>query len=80
MPYRQWFSADGDTIYAAQGAKSSLGRWRVGDEGDYESWWPRPDTWDAYPIVEVDGQLFWVAYDGVRHGFEMVEGQVLTVK
>ena len=75
--YRQLFWADGTTIYAAKGVRSSRGKWRVGETGEFESWWGG-STWDRYPIVKVEDQLFWIDQTGARFAFEMLPGEQLV--
>lgn len=49
--YRQYFDADGSTIYAQEGARSTLGQWRVQD-GEYQSIWPRDADWEGWFVME----------------------------
>ena len=78
--YRQWFAADGATIYAQWGARSALGKWRVNPHtDDFESWWGGdPDHWDAYWVLGDETGYFWggVGLDPVP--FEVLDGQQLV--
>ena len=76
--YRQWFAADGSTIYAAFGKRSTLGAWRISEDGSrYESWWSG-QHWEAYSILEREQQFYWVTTKGEELPFEIVEGQQLS--
>lgn len=75
--YRQYFAADGATIYAVEGRRSARGRWRVVEEtGAYESWWPG-SGWDVFAVLREGDALIWMDSEGARFGFEVVEGQQL---
>jgi len=79
--YRQFFSADGSTIYAQEKQRSSIGRWRVNSKTNmYESWWERADWGSGYAIVLKDGVYYWVSSVGSTdpQAFEVVPGSQLV--
>ncbi|KMW59012.1 hypothetical protein AIOL_003993 [Candidatus Rhodobacter oscarellae] len=76
-PYRQYFTAAGETIYAVEGQRSTLGRWRIGEHGDFESQWGA-EPWERYPIVTIDEELHWVAQSGARLPFKILPGEQLV--
>jgi len=81
--YRQYFSADGSTIYAQENARSSIGRWRTNSKRNhYESWWEQSDWGAGYSIVLKDGVYYWVSSTGTTEpqAFTMVSGQQLVFK
>ena len=46
--YRQFFGADGQTIFAQEGTRSTLGQWRLDLERDeYQSLWPDDAEWEG---------------------------------
>ena len=75
--FRQYFDADGTTIYSELGGRHSTGQWRVSDVADlYESKWGDSD-WERWEIRRIDGVLHWIAEGVEPITFEMVEGQRL---
>lgn len=81
QPYRQYFDANGSTIFAQKSATSTYGEWRIDlEENLYESWW-RGSGWSGYQVVEENGQYFWMSQkDGQKDGlqpFEVLDGQQL---
>lgn len=77
-PYRQYFNADGSTIYAAKDQRSTLGKWRVDSTRDlYESWWDGSD-WEVWGIIRRDGQLYWTGPGIEAEPFEILDGQQLV--
>lgn len=77
--YRQYFDADGTTIYAQEGARSARGEWRVQDE-EYQSLWPGDADWEGWFVMEYAGQWFWVSKSTPPTPFEVVEGQQLVTQ
>ena len=77
VPYRQYFDADGSTIYAQEGARSARGSWRVRDE-EYQSIWPRDAEWEAWFVMEYLGDHYWVSRSTPPTPFEVLGGQQLT--
>ena len=75
--YRQWFGADGSTIYAPKGQRSTLGKWRVTSDGVYESWWSG-DEWESYRVRLTEQTYVWVDAIGQEHPFSIVPGQQLV--
>ena len=60
--YRQFFGADGVTIYAQEGARSARGEWRIDQTRDeYQSIWPRDDAWEGWYVMEYAGAYYWVS-------------------
>ena len=75
-PYRQYFAANGRTVYLPAGGRPDQGRWRVNAETDqYESWWQNSD-WTGYTIIETGNGYAWVSR-GKLHAFTIVEGDQL---
>lgn len=73
--YRQYFAADGSTIYLPKDGKRDEGRWRTNPEtNDYESWW-RSTGWTPYAMVRTeDGGFAWVNGDRLET-FRVLEGR-----
>lgn len=77
--YRQYFNPDGTTIYAQEGARSTVGEWRI--EGDeYQSIWPRDAEWEGWFVMEFAGDFYWVSKNTPPTPFEVVEGQQLVAE
>lgn len=80
VPYRQYFGPEGETIFAQDGARSSLGQWRVDPERDeYQSIWPRDADWEGWYVMEYAGDFFWVSKSTPPTPFKIEEGQQLVV-
>jgi len=80
-PYRQIFTASGQTTYAAENAPLDYGRWRVNVGTDkYESEWSRPGAWSAYGISRKDALYYWVEGDGDMQSFTIEPGLALKKK
>jgi len=73
--YRQYFAADGTTVYQPESGKQDEGRWRVNPQtNDYESWW-RSTGWTPYALVRTGtGGLAWVNGDRLEP-FEIRSGR-----
>ena len=79
--YRQYFGADGVTIYSQDGAKSTRGEWRVDDEvQEYQSIWPNDADWEGWFVMEFSGDYYWVSKKTPPTPFELVEGEQLVVQ
>lgn len=78
-PYRQFFGADGVTIYAQQGARSARGEWRVEGE-EYQSQWPGDANWEGWFVMEYAGQWFWVSKSTPPTPFEILPGEQLVAQ
>ncbi len=79
--YRQYFDADGSTIFAQDGARSALGEWRVdADTGEYQSLWPSDAAWESWLVMEYGGTWFWVSKTTPPTPFEMLDGQQLVTE
>lgn len=74
--YRQYFAADGSTIFAQVGARSTRGEWRVAGDA-YQSRWPGDAEWEGWFVMEYAGQWFWVSKTTPPTPFEIVEGEQL---
>lgn len=79
QPYRQYFDADGTTIYAQDGARSTLGQWRIAD-GEYQSIWPNDADWEGWFVMEFAGDFFWVSKATPPTPFAVLDGQQLVAK
>lgn len=77
--YRQYFDADGSTIYAQDGTRSTRGEWRVEGE-EYQSRWPSDAGWEGWFVMEYAGQWFWVSKATPPTPFEVLEGEQLVVE
>ncbi len=76
--YRQYFNADGTTIYATKNTKSSLGRWGVNYKlNTYESLWNEA-RWDSYQVMRDGDVLFWRDADQKQYQFKVLSGQQLV--
>lgn len=75
-PYRQYFAADGTTVYMAEGSPPSPGRWKVDEtSGDYCSWWER-SGWGCYGVERDGSDYVWtLPNDDYRGPFTVVEGR-----
>ena len=78
-PYRQFFAKDGSTIYAQEGSRSALGRWRVDPVAqEYQSLWPGDAEWKGWFVMEYGDTHYWVSRDTPPTPFQIVEGQRLV--
>lgn len=78
-PYRQYFDADGITVFAQEGARSTRGEWRVSGE-EYQSRWPSETEWEGWFVMEYAGQWFWVSKSTPPTAFEVLEGEQLVAE
>ncbi len=79
--YRQYFASDGSTIYAQDGARSTLGQWRIDQTRDeYQSIWPRDAEWEGWFVMEWAGDYFWVSKKTPPTPFVVLEGEQLVAK
>ena len=78
-PYRQYFNADGSTIFAQEGARSARGEWRVEGE-EYQSRWPGEEHWNGWFVMEYAGDWFWVSKSTPPTPFEVLEGEQLVAQ
>ena len=58
-PYRQYFGANGGTIYVEQGGAPSEGRWWTTDDAYCSTWGPF-STPSCYKVRREDETLYWV--------------------
>ena len=78
--YRQYFNADGATIYAQTDARSTVGQWRIDPERDeYQSIWTGDATWEGWYVMEYAGDFYWVSKSTPPTPFKVLEGQQLVV-
>jgi hypothetical protein len=76
--YRQFFNADGKTIFAQKGARSSVGNWRVDAEIDeYQSIWPSEQDWEGWYVMAFSGRYYWVSKATPPTPFKIEQGQQL---
>lgn len=81
ISYRQYFHPDGSTIFAQDGARSALGKWRVDAEADeFQSLWPDDADWQGWFVMEFAGDWYWVSKTTPPVAFEMREGQQLVTE
>ena len=77
--YRQFFDADGTTIYAQEGSRSARGEWRIDtDRDEYQSIWARDADWEGWFVMEYLGTYFWVSKSTPPTPFRVVVGQQLV--
>ena len=81
VAYRQYFDADGSTIYAQKEARSTVGKWRI-DSGrdEYQSIWPRDAEWEGWFVMEWNGDFYWVSKTTPPTPFRVLEGQQLVAE
>ncbi len=79
VPYRQYFDADGTTIFAQPGTRSARGQWRIEGE-EYQSLWPGDTDWEGWFVMEYAGDWFWVSKTTPPTPFEVVEGEQLVAQ
>lgn len=73
--YRQYFGADGATIFAHPNAGSTRGQWRVDAQTDeYQSIWPGEVDWQSWYVMEYAGVWYWVSKTTPPTAFEVLEG------
>ncbi|MEP1962125.1 hypothetical protein [Tateyamaria sp.] len=78
-PYRQYFDADGSTIFAQPNARSARGTWRVECE-EYQSRWPGDTDWEGWFVMEFSGDWYWVSKSTPPTPFEVLEGEQLVAQ
>jgi hypothetical protein len=77
--YRQYFSDDGNTIYAQLGARSAVGKWRLDSSIDeYQSIWPSDNEWEGWYVMEYAGAYYWVSKTTPPTPFRIEQGQDLN--
>ena len=77
--YRQYFGADGVTIYAQEGSRSARGEWRIDKEFDeYQSIWPNDSDWEGWFVMEYAGAFYWVSKSTPPTPFRVEQGQQLV--
>lgn len=77
--YRQFFGADGVTIYAQDGARSTRGEWRIDESRDeYQSIWPRDADWEGWYVMEYAGAYYWVSKATPPTPFRVEQGEQLV--
>ena len=76
--YRQFFDADGSTIFAQEDARSARGEWRVdADRDEYQSIWARDADWEGWYVMEYAGDFYWVSKSTPPTPFRVLDGQQL---
>ena len=79
--YRQYFRADGVTIYAQEGARSTRGEWRVDAAAEeYQSIWPGDAGWEGWFVMEYAGAHYWVSAATPPTVFAVLDGQRLVAE
>ena len=79
--YRQYFGADGVTIYAQEGARSARGAWRVDDGAqEYQSIWPGDPDWEGWFVMEFGETYYWVSRATPPTPFQVLDGQQLVAE
>jgi hypothetical protein len=73
--YKQYFEADGTTMYYPEGGEPDPGKWRVNAQTDqYESWW-EGTGWVGYDVLHAEEGYLWRDGDGDTHPFTVMEGR-----
>ena len=75
--YRQYFDADGSTIYAQEGTRSTLGQWRV-ENDEYQSIWKGDPDWEGWFVMEYGGSYYWVSRATPPTPFQVLDGEQLV--
>ncbi len=75
VPYRQFFAADGSTIYLS-GSSKTEGTWRINDTGEYCSVWPPSSDETCYKVTKHGDELLWHQGEE-RYVSHVEEGDVL---
>jgi hypothetical protein len=79
--YRQYFDANGSTIFAQPDSRSTRGQWRVDEARDeYQSIWPRDAAWEGWYVMEYAGVFFWVSKTTPPTPFEIIKGEQLVAQ
>lgn len=79
VPYRQFFGADGVTLFAQEGARTARGEWRVDDAAqEYQSLWPGDAEWEGWFVMSYGGGHYWVSRATPPTRFEVVAGEALV--
>lgn len=77
--YRQFFDADGATIYLPEGGAESMGKWQVVEStGLFESLWNDRPPWTAYEVHRNGDTWFWTGQGVELSEFVIVEGNQLN--
>ena len=75
--YRQYYDASGFTVYVAEGAPPSRGKWRVKEETDeYDSWWEQTG-WTPYTVMLTDKGFAWVNGETLEY-FTVEKGKQIS--
>jgi hypothetical protein len=82
-PWRQFFAADGTTIYFGDGP-SSIGKWDVRGN-QYCSLWPPAKDWACYdvqltPDIAPFLSVIWIAGDGSKTAAELFDGDQTALR
>jgi len=78
-PYRQYFGADGVTLFAQPGARTARGDWRVDAAANrYESLWPGDTDWEGWVISQWQGDYYWLSRTTPPTPFTIIDGQSLS--
>lgn len=76
--YRQFFGADGVTLFAQDGVRTARGEWRVDvEEDEYQSLWASDVDWEGWFIMQWHEEYYWVSRATPPTLFDVVEGQQL---
>ncbi len=79
--YRQFFGADGVTIFAQEGARSARGKWRIDDTAEeFQSLWPGDAQWEGWFVMEYGGTYYWVSKKTPPTPFQVLNGQQLVAE
>lgn len=79
VTYRQYFGADGTTIYAQEGARSARGEWRIDATAqEYQSLWPGDMDWQGWFVMEYGDTYYWVSKATPPTPFQVLFGEQLV--
>mgnify|MGYP001206726568 CR=1 FL=1 len=79
VSYRQYFGEDGGTIFAENGSKSKVGKWRVDDtELEFQSIWTGDIDWEGWFVMEYGKTYYWVSRETPPTPFQILIGKQLA--
>lgn len=76
--FRQYFSADGETVYLSEGGRPDTGKWRTSEDGEYCSWWMQTG-WTCYRMTGEGDRVTWLSQGAAFHA-RMAAGRNLSFK
>lgn len=74
--FRQYFGAEGETVYLSEGGRPDKGKWRASENNEYCSWWMQAG-WTCYRMTGEGERVTWLS-DGTAFHARMTAGRHLT--